>query len=439
MLVLVGLFVGIALAKPWGGAVTPIAPTPEPAATGGLTASSTPADTGGAVPTPAVTPYGSPSADPFGTLVPPPVTAAWTAIDWRQLPPGDPRGLVRSVLRWQGGFLALGSRASSTPIGISKDGLRWERLSANTATFWPGLVTVAMAEVSSGLVALTLLTGTWDCSAAAACPTYSPALPLMAWTSPDGQAWTPNTGPELGMPTTWNEPPLLAAGPDGLVAASPTSPSRVAVSADGVHWRTVPAAALPPGLAIRDIVRTATGFTAVGALKVDADHVRAVSVTSVNGAAWSGPYPLDMATASAFILASTGPSWEATRLVAAPAGLIAEGRVLATPGATLWWQSADGRDWRPLPGYPPLGPTTCTGEGCGSEPDGALVGDDQRMIALRGGAEAGAWASADGLAWQKLAVSGDLPGPTATQARLLPGGVLVSDGSTSWLGQARAN
>jgi hypothetical protein len=146
-----------------------------------------------------------------------------------------------------------------------------------------------------------------------------------------------------------------------------------------------------------------------------------------------------MATASAVILASTGPSWGATGLVAGRDGLIAVGTFVATPGAALWWQSANGRDWRSLPTYAPLGPTTCTGEGCGSWPNGALVGDGHRMVALRGGVDAGAWTSSNGVAWQRIPVTGDIPDEQAMNATLLPGGVLLSDATTTWLGEAQGH
>ena len=399
--------------------------------------STTPVPTSGPSPV-ASSPAPSPAlATAFTTPIPPPADAAWTGIQWRKLASTDPLTLVRSVLRWRGGFIAVGSDGSSTPVWTSQDGAHWEPLPFNTAnTFWPGLVIVGMAEVPGGLAALTLLAGTWDC--ASACPTYSPALPLMSWTSPDGRSWTPHTGPDLGSPSRWPEPPLLAAGPTGLAAASPTAPTHLATSVDGVHWRTVPTGALATGLAVRAVAGTTTGFTAVGALPVDPDHDRAVAMQSVDGATWTGPYPLDMATASGVILASTGPSWTATGLVAARSGLIATGTVLATPGAVLWWQSTTGRDWRPLPNWPPLGPTTCQGEGCGSGPNGTLVGDGHRMVALRGGADAGVWTSADGLTWQRLAVTGGVPDEQAMQALLLPGGVLLSDGTTTWFGEAQA-
>jgi hypothetical protein len=370
--------------------------------------------------------------------VPPAADAAWTAIQWRALAPNDPLTLVRSVLRWSRGFIAVGSDGSSTPVWTSTDGAHWEPLLFNTPnTFWPGLQVVGIAEVRGGLVALTLLAGTWDC--ASACPTYSPSLPLMAWTSPDGQSWTPRDGPDLGRPTDWQAAPLLAAGPAGLVVASRTTPTHLATSVDGVHWRAVPAGSLPTGLAVRAVAGTASGFTAVGSLPVDADHVRAVAMQSADGATWTGPYTLGMPTASAFILASTGPSWGATGLVAGRDGLIAVGTFVATPGAALWWQSANGRDWRSLPTYAPLGPTTCTGEGCGSWPNGALVGDGHRMVSLRGGVDAGAWTSSDGVAWQRIPVTGDIPDEQAMNAALLPGGVLLSDATTTWLGEAQGH
>jgi hypothetical protein len=161
-----------------------------------------------------------------------------------------------------------------------------------------------------------------------------------------------------------------------------------------------------------------------------------VAFQSVDGSAWTGPYPLHLVSASGGILASTAPSWGATALVAARDGLLATGGVLATPGAALWWQSANGRDWRPLPTYPPLGPTGCTGEGCGSGPNGMLVGDGHRMVALRGGADAGVWTSTDGLTWQRLPASGDIPSEDAMNAVLMPGGVLLSDATTTWFGEA---
>ena len=434
VLVLIVVFIGVAIAKPWESPPASTSQPPAPVGTLGAAVSPSPAPTGTAVPTPVAPTPVVPPIDTFAIALPPPDTATWSAIHWGRLAPDNPLRLMRSVLRWRGGYIAVGSLASggatTTPVWTSRDGGLWMPV----LTFWPGLLVVGVAEVPSGLVALTLLDGSYQCGAA--CPTYSSALPLMSWTSPDGRSWTPNPGPNLGLPSTWKGPPLLAAGPAGLVAASPMWPTHIARSADGIHWRMVPVGALPSGLDMRDIVGTAAGFTAVGLLPVGADQFRAAAVQSVDGATWTGPYPLALATASTTTLASTGSSWGATALVRARSGLIAAGQVTGTPGRTLWWQSSNGRNWRTLPSYRPLGPTTCTGEGCGDQPNGVLIGDGTRIMALRGGADAGVWTSTDGLAWRRLPVTGDLPGEQATQAVLLPGGVLLSDGTTYWFGWA---
>ena len=442
VLVLIVVFIGVAIAKPWGSPPASTSQPPTPVGTPGAAVSPSPAPTGTAVPAPVAPTPVVPPIDTFATALPPPDTATWGVIHWQRLAPDNPLRLMRSVLRWRGGYIAVGSLGSdgstTTPVWTSRDGGLWTPVPFGTATtFWPGLLVVGVAEVPSGLVAITLLDGSYQCGAAATCPTYSSALPLMAWTSPDGRSWTPNTGPDLGLPATWKGPPLLAAGPAGLVAASPAWPTRLARSADGIHWRAVPAGALPSGLAIRAVVATTTGFTVVGALAVDADHDRAVALQSVDGATWTGPYPLALATASAIILASTGPSWGATALVAARSGFIATGQVTGAPGRTVWWQSSNGRNWRALPSYPPIGPTTCTGEGCGGQPNGVLIGDGHRMVAVRGGVNAGFWTSSDGLAWQRLPVTGDIPAEQAMHAVLLPGGVLLSDGTTTSFGEAQ--
>ena len=232
VLVLVVVFVGVAIAKPWGSPAASASPPPAPLATGTIISPS-PAATGTPVPSPAVPTPGGPSIDTFGTALPPLETATWSAIHWQLLAPDNPLRLVRSVLRWRGGYIAVGSRGpTTTPVLTSQDGGTWMPFQVNTAnTFWPGLLVVGIAQVPPGLVALTLLDGSYQCGSA--CPTYSPALPLMAWTSLDGRSWTPNTIPDFGDLATWHGPPLLAAGPAGLVVASPEGPTRLATSVDG--------------------------------------------------------------------------------------------------------------------------------------------------------------------------------------------------------------
>jgi hypothetical protein len=83
-------------------------------------------------------------------------------------------------------------------------------------------------------------------------------------------------------------------------------------------------------------------------------------------------------------------------------------------------------------------PTTYTSDGCSVQPNGTLVGDGHRMVAVRGGADGGVWTSTDGSTWSRLPETGDIPGEWATEAILLPGGVLLTDGTTTWFGEAEA-
>ena len=99
-------------------------------------------------------------------------------------------------------------------------------------------------------------------------------------------------------------------------------------------------------------------------------------------------------------------------------------------------RSADGERWQALPRFAPIGPTPCGGSSCSLQPNGTLVGDGHRMVALRPGADGAGWVSTDGQRWTALSFSGDVPDAQATQATLLPGGVLLSNGVTSWFGQA---
>jgi hypothetical protein len=365
--------------------------------------------------------------------LPPPQTATWSGIHWRRLAPDDPLSLVRSVLRWRGGFVAVGwlpsGGSTATPLWTSRDGAHWEPVPFNTATtFWPGLSIIGVAEVRTGLVALTAAAGPADCDIAPLCQTIS--LPVASWTSPDGRTWTPHGSPDLGLPGPGRGAPLLVAGPAGLIAASSGTPVHGATSTDGVTWRTLPDGTFPTGFVLKNLRGTATGYVAGGEMMTSATQGNAATRWSADGRAWL--------TTRAFPLAVDA---EVVLLVAGRDGLIATGGWVATPGGTVWWQSLDGQSWRRLGAYPPLGPTTCpgAGTGCGGQPNGSLVGDGTRMVALRGGADVGVWTSSDGLAWRRLPVAGALPSEQATQAVLLPGGVLLSDGRTTWFGEAQGS
>jgi len=428
-------FVGVAVAKPWG--------TPAPAATqdGGPTPSqAAPASQAVTVAPASATPAATkPVAVAFITPVPPPAKAVWTGIRWHRLAPDDPLTHVASVLRWRGGFLAVGWEVSegttTTPVWTSADGAHWDPLPFDTSTtFWPGMSIVGVAEAPTGLVVLTEPGVGSSCSDSPCSLGYGP--PTMSWTSPDGRTWSPSLSLDLGLPGPAADEPMLAAGPAGLIAMSSGPGALVATSSDGVKWRTLPDGTLPKVFVAADLRATATGYVAGGRWMTSDSHWDAATLWSPDGRAWTPTPALPLAAAPSPVPTGAGTSSVVDLFVAGRNGLIAMGRGVPNPGAELWWQSTDGRHWRPLPTYLPLGPTTCPGPDCGLRANGALVGDGERMVALRGGSDAGVWTSYDGLAWSRLPVTGDLPSERATQAVLLPGGVLLSDGTSFWFGEA---
>ena len=430
VLALIVVFIGVAIAKPWG---SPVEPTP-------FVAPSQSDATPPAASLPTTTP-GVPSAGRSAKVVPlpvafttplPPASATWTGLTWRRLAPDDPLTLVASVLKWRRGYVAVGSEAGApvTPVWTSADGTHWDPLIFGTSTtFWPGLAVLGVAELPTGLVAVTEAVPYCD----RPCPlTY--VVPVVSWTSADGRRWTPH----LLLPPEWvssppGQPPLYAVGPAGLVVASSGPAARFATSTDGSTWHLLPAGGFPARFALNDLHGTATGYVAVGRLMTTEGSREAASFWSSDGRHWSA-VPTILPTLPG---AGSDVGSAVASLVVGRDGMVAVGRGVTTPGAAFWWRSPDGRRWAALPTFPPLGPTSCTGEGCGSQPNGALVGDGHRMVALRGGADAGAWTSADGVAWHRVPVTGDIPGDKATQAVLLPGGVLLSDGTTYWLGEAQ--
>jgi hypothetical protein len=255
-------------------------------------------------------------------------------------------------------------------------------------------------------------------------------LPVVSWTSADGRQWTPHLLPTAWFSTPTGIAPLFAAGPAGLIVASRGTAGRVATSTDGSHWKLSPAGGFPQRFALDDLRGTTRGYVATGRWVTGDARTDAAALSSVDGRHWS-----DITTLLPVSPGSTPDGPGVTTLVGGRDGLIAIGRRATSLDAALWWQSSDGRRWRFLDGYPPLGALSPDGAKLPG-PHGELVGDGGRLVAVRGGPQAIAWVSRDGLAWQELTMSGDLPSALATRATLLPGGVLLSDGSATWFGEA---
>lgn len=430
VVLLLAAFVGLAIAKPWGGPAGS-ASSAGPSSSGGALNASPPPTPSAGVPIPG--PASARALPAAFTTALGRGPATWTGLRWRRLAPGDPFSLVTSIHRWSRGFLAVGSVdvPPETPVWTSTDGTRWDPISFGTSTtFWRGLAILGIAERGSDLVAVTETVE----YCAESCPlTYE--LPVVSWTSTDGRSWTPHLLPQDWLAGPSGRAPLFAFGPAGFVVASPGPAARLATSADGTDWGLVPAAAFPAGFVLDSLAATGGGYIAVGRWSERGTLGSAAALWSADGRRWARtPTLLPSSSRTGSGVGSTEGS-AALAVVVGPAGVVALGRDPAT-SATIWWQSPDGRQWTALPDFPPLGPSTCGGYGCGLDPDGRLVGDGQRFVAVRGGPAAAAWTSADGRSWSRLRMTGDLPTADATRATLLPTGVLLTDGSTTWWGEA---
>jgi hypothetical protein len=351
---------------------------------------------------------------------------AWTGLAWRRLAPEDPLRLVTSIVHAADGYVAIGGFGGlpTTPVWSSADGTGFVPLPADTPTsFWPGVAILGIGQVGPALVAVTVVDG--PCGG----PCATDPSPVLAWTSTDGQDWTPHVLPGGWQPAAAAAAPIPAFGPAGALVGSTGAGSRLAYSRDGVAWEALPPDAFPPPFALDDLAATSAGFVAIGRWMTEGGRTLVASLASADGRHWP---------ASPTILppSDTGVRPTTSRLFVGPDGVVAIGREAARPRRVLWWRSADGRHWTELRGFGPLGATPCSGEGCGPGPNGTLVGDGHRLVALRGGSAAAAWVSADGASWRRLTVTGDVPVGYAGAATLLSSGVLVTDGTTTWFGRA---
>ncbi len=418
----------------------------------GVVPTTTPAPT--ATPTPAASVEPSPAASPssppaFVTPVPPAAEAAWSGITWRKLAAGDPLGQVRSMLRWRGGYVAVGAPVatgdtSHTPIWVSADGVAWRLLDAHV--LGPTAIVLGVGETASGLAALTLQGAKNQCDGQQSpLSCWAMTSPLQAWTSLDGASWAAHPGPEIDLRDAGGvdiEPPIVKAGTRGLIVLDwEEKGSRAAISQDGVTWEVLPAGQFSTQVGFSDgnVAAFRSGFVAVSEDN-DRDTVKAVALTSSDGRHWtSRPLPRK-GFAPGWIPGGYGTS--AAGLAVGSSGLIAIGGVASAPGAGLWWSSLDGKTWKPLPKFPPLGIWYGNRQGSGITPNGTIVGNGERILAYRSGGNDAAWTSFDGRSWKRIALSGKRPTGWPDPAHFVPTLVLMpigvlwvgADGST-WFGE----
>ena len=446
----------------------PASPSPSASASASaaMTASAEPSATASPTLTPTPPPTG-PVA--FTTPVPAGATTAWTGITWRKLSAADPRNDVRSVVRWNGGFVAVGhpvaqGGTSRTPLWTSSDGATWHSLPA--ATLGPATVVLGLQAIPTGLVALTVQGGASSCDAGdlerlgVACLTL--AAPFQTWTSPDAERWTAQPAPDLPLAAgseAAGDPPRLVAGaggllivawdrsqpegglmPDGLAmagnAALPAASDsyatqalgvcRLARSVDGITWEVLPADTFAAGFVCTDIAPLGTGLVAIG----QPAESRASALWSADLRSWT-------TTAE---LASSDPSDPgalASDLVVGSGGVIATGGVSAAPGRALWWSSTDGRSWKAVLDFRPLGFWKGPVGGPDYYPNGVLIGDGERMVALRSGTDAAGWTSFDGRSWSKLTLNGAATPPEWQVYRTVPmpiGLLMIGQNGSAWFG-----
>ncbi len=421
--IVVVVVIALAIAKPWGDTGRHPAPTQpglavaSPSAT--PTRSTATPGPGVAVPAQLAHPL------PVAFTAPPPEPAAWAALTWRRLAPDDPLAAVRSVVTSGGQSVAIGDipGATSTTVWSSTDATHWQPLRNNTATsFWPNTTIIALANLNGRFVAVTEMNDFL----------MEHLPPVVAWASTDGRGWSPAyTLPVDRVSSPSATTALVAGGPKGMVIATSGLKARFATTTDGSHWVLAPRNAFPADFALSDLEATSTGFVAIGGWARNGRPSRAAALWSADGRHWPRTPTFLPIGASA----SVTPATNALTLTVGERGMVASG-IGGSPEAARWWRSLDGRHWQALWTIPPPGATTCGGAPCSLLPNGILAGDGHRIITWSGGLAATALVSADSRQWTPLRLAGDLPDARATHVTLLPGGVLVSDGTSTWFGRA---
>ena len=414
--------IAFAVAKPWGDAGQPAAAgRPGVAAVRPSLAASPASAQPGSTALPAHLSH--PLAVAF-TTARPPRSGTWAGLEWQRLAPDDPLGIIRTEVTSGETSVAIGDieGTTSTTVWASTDRTHWQPLDRGTsANLWSGLTVIGLADIAERFVAVTEMNDYL----------YRYLPPIVAWTSTDGRSWThATTLPADALSSPTGSAPLVAAGPGGLVVATSGLDARYATSSDGSHWVLAARNAFPADFALDDLKSTSTGYVAIGAW-MRGGSAQAAALWSADGRTWPKTPTLLPTSASG----SGSPAFSnAVTLMVGDHGMVAMG-IGDTSGAVLWWRSLDGRHWQAPQTFPPLGATTCGAANCGLQPNGTLIGDGHRLVAVRGGSDAAASVSTDGQRWTTLALSGDIPTAQA-RAVLLPGGVLVSDGTVTWFGQA---
>ena len=277
-----------------------------------------------------------------------------------------------------GGFASVGySPPDWTPVAwTSPNGDAWSIHTMGTTGF---TFPVALATGADGTVVAVGRAG---------------QLPV-AWTSVDGVTWKQHRVAMLGGTGVAERMTTVVAARHGFLAGGSAGPelferhARFWTSADGSEWRPVPDdPAAFANAEVRAITRLGDGFVAVGVVGTAQQHSGAVAWTSPDGLIWT------RVDDPAFV------GGIAVAVVAAPfGGLVAVGSDLDRREAVAW-TSADGQHWTRAPtepsrqwpgGYAWMTDVVSIGASV------IAIGDDQGL--QRGTATS--WVSRDGTRWDR--------------------------------------
>jgi hypothetical protein len=345
---------------------------------------------------------------------------------------------VWNVVAFDGQLFAVGLRDTpdgSSPVAFwrSADGITWAPLARDEATF-ADAQEASLVATSSGLVAWGTAGG-GTCSGQGEGQVICTRMPVLVWTSPDGEHWTRIADASMFEGASVS---TITDGPAGLVAVGDTGWDRPAiwVSADGTRWRrlSLPAAVFA-GAHFSSVRATASGYVLAGGT-----GTQRVSVTggepsnqTVEPAGWWSP---DGRTWTKAIVERVGEHGSNLGSISVGAdGLVAVGYGSGGHEGVAW-TSADGRAWQPIaPGYfgaPPAAP------GVPTLPSFTISDDGTHLVAV-GVAEGLAlrmWTSSDGVTWRPLSFSGATdaiplwPGdpmqPMFDRAFVVPDGLVIT-------------
>lgn len=323
------------------------------------------------------------------------VTAGWVQVPQSaDLFSSDGSQEMNSVVRWEGGFVAVGGDGGElgrdAAVWVSADGLVWSRVvdpDGLTADGWQTMNAVATG--GPGLVAV---------------GTSAPGLhkdDAAVWTSTDGLRWilVPDDSGDFSGAGDHHMADVVAGGPGlvavGSVGSVDTGVAAVWTSQDGLAWTRVAHSDEVFGgdkwQFMASVTVSDVGLVAVGGDSSGGDLDAAVW-TSLDGLVWSRVVDTDG------ILAGSGDQAMASVTVGGP-GLVAVGREM--PGSDfdgVVWLSSDGASWTRIDTGDAFGGPGDQAVAQVSEVDGGLMAVGYERIEDR---DAQVWESADGLAWAK--------------------------------------